>query len=766
MPPSQKGPVPLLGAGLQFELLSALDSKDFRVRKILVAARAAGIPVALKTCSAEAIGEQAPAAKALALRITRPTSAHPSYITQSNAIVRTLIDASETSGLYGDTEFARSQVDSWLELCWLELETPLAVLQQAKGHGDVIAEAKKLILHALTAVNAALAARTYLVGNRLTAADIALACAAQPILGAAASVLSGKDLATLPHAARWYMTVTHHAAFATGTSSSRGGGGGGGAAARAGVSAAALAAANSTVDAAFYQASAVHTDKPLSMVAPAKYRRRRVRVKELLARGAAAAGETVVVRGWLKTARSGAKDTLLFLVVNDGSCHSSLQVVASRDGTEGFAAAASCGGVGACVAVEGPIIESPAKGQVIEMQAKKVEVLGPVYQSDGSIGAADYPLAKKAHSLEYLRTHAHLRPRTMVYSAVMRVRNAMAYATHRFFNERGFVYVHTPLLTGADCEGAGEQFVVTTLLPAAAEGHACGGRVELPRLADGSIDYTKDFFSKRACLTVSGQLNVETYCSAMSDVYTFGPTFRAENSHTSRHLAEFWMIEPEIAFADLEDDMNLAEDYLKYLVAHALEHCDEDLTYFESKDCPGGEADLRARLRNVLENDFVRITYTRAVALLEEHIASGKVKFQNPVSWGVDLASEHERYITETVYKCPVVVTNYPKEIKAFYMKLDADGKTVSAMDILVPKIGEIIGGSQREESFDVLSQRAAAMGLEPAAISWYADLRRYGTMKHAGFGLGFERLILFITGIENIRDVIPFPRYPGHCEF
>jgi asparaginyl-tRNA synthetase len=336
----------------------------------------------------------------------------------------------------------------------------------------------------------------------------------------------------------------------------------------------------------------------------------------------------------------------------------------------------------------------------------------------------------------------------------------MAFATHEFFNKKGFVYVHTPLITGADCEGAGEMFTVTTMLP------DDGDLKKLPLdPKTGKIDYTKDFFGKKTAMTVSGQLNVETHACALSDVYTFGPTFRAENSHTSRHLAEFWMIEPEICFAELADDMALAEDYVRYCTAYALKHCGDDLAYFEN-EYPAGEKGLRARLQNVVENDFARITYTEAVALLQSEIAAKKVVFEKYPNWGDDLGSEHERYICEKVYKKPTIVINYPKGIKAFYMKLNDDNATVAAMDILVPKIGELIGGSQREDRLEVLEQRSKESGVNPEDIWWYTDLRRYGTVPHAGFGLGFERLIMFVTGLENIRDVIPFPRTPGRADF
>jgi len=417
----------------------------------------------------------------------------------------------------------------------------------------------------------------------------------------------------------------------------------------------------------------------------------------------------------------------------------------------------------------------------VEVQASKVVVLGAVFAGEGkaedgglAVGGAKYPLAKKGHSLEYLRTLAHLRPRTKAYASTQRLRNAMAYATHSFFHARGFLYVHTPLITGADCEGAGEMFAVTTLLPKDPKG-------DLPRVEKGAakgglagevgdVDYSKDFFGAQAGLTVSGQLNVETHCCALSDVYTFGPTFRAEDSHTNRHLAEFWMIEPEIAFATLQQDMDLAEDYLKHCVHHALTECMDDLLVLQAVE--DWDGDLVARLKQLLAKPFARVTYTEAIETLQQHVAQGLAPpFENKdIEWGMDMASEHERYLAESVFKGPIICTNYPKAIKAFYMKLDegtAPGReTVQAMDILVPRIGEIIGGSAREDDHATLLSRANEMGVSEEQLSWYLDLRKYGTCPHAGFGLGFERLVMLVTGVENIRDTIPFPRYPGHCDF
>ena len=395
--------------------------------------------------------------------------------------------------------------------------------------------------------------------------------------------------------------------------------------------------------------------------------------------------------------------------------------------------------VGAAISVSGTMVLTPDAKQPFEIKASKITVEGE--------STPDYPLQKKRHSFEYLRTIAHLRPRTNTFSAVFRVRSLAAYAIHKFFNERGFVYTHTPIITCSDCEGAGEMFRVTTLDPA-----------EIPHNEDGSVDYTKDFFGKSANLTVSGQLNCETYALAFRNVYTFGPTFRAENSNTTRHAAEFWMIEPEISFADLGDDMELAEDMLKYIINYVLENAPEEIEFFNNFVDKG----LLERLRHVASSDFGRVTYTEAIEILKKN----NDNFDYPVEWGTDLQTEHERYLTEQVFKKPVFVTDYPKEIKAFYMRLNDDGKTVAAMDLLVPGIGEIIGGSQREERYDVLLNRMNELGLSPDDYWWYLDLRKYGGCKHAGYGLGFERAIMYLTGISNIRDVIPFPRTVSNAEF
>ena len=445
-------------------------------------------------------------------------------------------------------------------------------------------------------------------------------------------------------------------------------------------------------------------------------------------------GKEITVGGWVRNNRD--SKNFGFLVINDGTFFEPLQVVYG-DGLANFQEICKIN-VGAAVVIRGTIVATPEAKQAFEMQAAEVIVEGP--------STADYPLQKKRHSFEYLRTISHLRARTNTFQAVFRVRSLTAYAIHKFFQERGFVYVHTPLITGSDCEGAGEMFRVTTM-----------DMENLPKNEDGTVDYTQDFFGKETSLTVSGQLNGETYAQAFRSIYTFGPTFRAENSNTTRHAAEFWMIEPEIAFADLEDDMELAEAMLKYVINYVLENAPEEMNFFNSFVDKG----LLDRLHNVVNSDFARVTYTEAIEILEKN----NDKFDYKVSWGCDLQTEHERYLTEEIYKKPVFVTDYPKEIKAFYMKLNGDGKTVAAVDCLVPGIGEIIGGSQREDDYEKLLARMQELGLKEEDYGFYLDLRKYGSTRHAGFGLGFERCVMYLTGMSNIRDVIPFPRTVNNCE-
>uniref|UniRef100_A0A0C9RZG6 asparagine--tRNA ligase n=1 Tax=Wollemia nobilis TaxID=56998 RepID=A0A0C9RZG6_9CONI len=544
-------------------------------------------------------------------------------------------------------------------------------------------------------------------------------------------------------------------------------------------------------------------------VLQAKYSRR-VLISDIIGRpdgGEGLVGEKVVVGGWVKTGREQGKGSFAFLEVNDGSCPANLQVLVDSE----VFPLSQITATGSCVMVQGELKQPP------EGTKQKVELKVDKVLEAGTLDPSKYPIAKTKLSMEHLRSFVHLRPRTNTISAVARIRHALAYATHTFFHNNKFLYIQTPIITTSDCEGAGEMFQVTTLFseaeklerelkenapPTEADVEAAkllvkekGERVsdlksnkadkalisaavsELQKakdqllkmeersklkagiaMKDGKIDFSRDFFARQAFLTVSGQLQVETYACALSSVYTFGPTFRAENSHTSRHLAEFWMVEPEIAFADLEDDMNCAEDYVKFLCQWLLDNCLDDMQ-FMAKMFDKTAID---RLRSVATTSFARISYTEAVELLEK--VTDK-KFENKVEWGIDLASEHERYLTEEIFKKPVIVYNYPKTIKAFYMRLNDDNKTVAAMDVLVPKVGELIGGSQREERCEVIERRIEEMGLPKEPYEWYLDLRRFGTVKHAGFGLGFERMVLFATGLENIRDVIPFPRYPGKAD-
>ena len=459
-----------------------------------------------------------------------------------------------------------------------------------------------------------------------------------------------------------------------------------------------------------------------------------IEIRELYKNQEAYLDKEITVGGWVRSIRD--SKAFGFIVINDGTFFTPLQVV-YHDDMENFEEISKLN-VGAAVVVTGTLVATPQAKQPFEIQAKTVTVEGA--------SAPDYPLQKKRHSFEYLRTIAHLRPRTNTFQAVFRVRSLTAYALHKFFQERGFVYVHTPIITGSDCEGAGEMVRVTTM-----------DMENVPKTENGAVDYTQDFFGKETSLTVSGQLNAETYAQAFGNVYTFGPTFRAENSNTTRHAAEFWMLEPEMAFADLEDDMDLAEDMLKYVINYVMENAPEEMNFFNSFVDKG----LIDRLTNVATSEFARITYTDAIEILKKH----NDKFEFKVSWGIDLQTEHERYLTEEVYKRPVFVTDYPKDIKAFYMKQNPDGKTVAAVDCLVPGIGEIIGGSQREDDYEKLATRMEELGMKTEDYGFYMDLRKYGSTRHAGFGLGFERCIMYLTGMGNIRDVVPFPRTVNNCE-
>ena len=458
------------------------------------------------------------------------------------------------------------------------------------------------------------------------------------------------------------------------------------------------------------------------------------RIAEILKSGVV--GSDITVKGWVRTKRG--NKNVAFIALNDGSCVANIQIVvdlASFDEEK-----LKLVTTGACLRVDGKLVESPASGQGVEVQAEKIEIYG-------TADPETYPLQKKGHSLEFLRDIAYLRPRTNTFGAVLRIRHAMAYAIHKYFNDRGFYYLHTPLITGSDCEGAGAMFNVTTL-----------DISNPPRTEEGKVDYSQDFFGKPCNLTVSGQLEGELGALSLGQIYTFGPTFRAEHSNTPRHLAEFWMIEPEMAFYELEDNMELAEDFLKYLIQYALDNCREDLEFMNKM----WDKELIERLEFVLKNDFVRLDYTEGIEILK---ASGR-KFEFPCEWGCDLQSEHERYLVEEHFKRPVILINYPKEIKAFYMKQNEDGKTVRAMDVLFPKIGEIIGGSEREADYGKLTARVNELGMNEQDVWWYLDTRRWGSAPHSGFGLGFERLLLFVTGMANIRDVIPFPRTPNNAEF
>ena len=465
--------------------------------------------------------------------------------------------------------------------------------------------------------------------------------------------------------------------------------------------------------------------------------KQRLRIKELL-RGELV-GQSVCVKGWVRTKRG--NKAVSFIALNDGSTIHNIQIVADNDKFE--ASLLSKITTGASLSIVGELVASQGKGQSVEIQASEIEVLG-------TADPETYPLQKKGHSLEFLREIAHLRPRTNTFGAIYRMRHEMSMAIHTYFHERGFYYFHAPLITASDCEGAGQMFQVTTL-----------PLNDLPRTEDGSIDHSQDFFGKPTALTVSGQLEGELAAMSMGAIYTFGPTFRAENSNTPRHLAEFWMIEPEVAFLEIEENMDLAEDFIKHCVRWALERCADDISFLAEHY----DKELVERLKFVLDKPFKRLTYTEGIEILEAAVKAGR-KFEFPIYWGADMSSEHERYLVEEHFKTPVIVTDYPKEIKSFYMKLNEDGKTVRGMDVLFPKIGEIIGGSEREADYDKLKARAEEMGVPDKDIWWYMDTRRYGTAPHSGFGLGFERLLLFVTGMTNIRDVIPFPRTPRNADF
>eukprot|EP00744_Colponema_vietnamica_P002406 GILI01003780.1.p1 GENE.GILI01003780.1~~GILI01003780.1.p1 ORF type:complete len:721 (+),score=269.62 GILI01003780.1:54-2216(+) len=646
------------------------------------------------------------------------------------------------SDLNGRSFFESGLVDQWLEFSVNEIDQYASLVPKLKSlKEDARAKVQDGLKRAFTALNDHLLHNTFMVGRGLTLADVA-------VLGSIHAMNDVELVKPYTNLYRWYQTVLAQPKVQPALSATP----------SASASSSSVVSVPSLLGSVTLQEKSFMGDRtqwpavpPVHPTPPTKSYGGRTRIKAIRhagGDGTGMIGKRLTVAGWVKTARvQGAH--LIFLQVNDGSCFGDLQVVINKD-VPNFAELGKVN-IGYSVAICGVVVASPAAGQKCELLVK-----GEPEDYVKIVGACDpatYPMGgKKFHTMEFLREHANLRPRTNLIGAVTRVRNALAYATHQFFQTRGFLYIHTPLITASDCEGAGEMFQVTTLIPK-------DGTAKLPMHKDGKVNYNEDFFRKPAFLTVSGQLSVENFSCAMSDVYTFGPTFRAENSHTSRHLAEFWMIEPEMAFADLEDDMECAESYLKFCLTYVLENCLEDLQFFDKNI----EKGLIDRLRNVVNNAFAKVSYTEAIELLHK---SG-VKFENKCpNWGDDLNSEHERWLAETKFKKPVIVYNYPKDIKAFYMKLNEDGRTVRAMDILVPKIGEVIGGSQREENLEVLQRRITDMGLELEPYWWYLELRKYGSVPHCGFGLGFERLIMMCTGVENIRDVIPFPRVPGHAEF
>ncbi|CAK8994631.1 unnamed protein product [Durusdinium trenchii] len=672
------------------------NSDDVRTKMVLVAAKAAGVDLKFE-------------AKAGVPSIQYGMKT----IKYTGAMLRFVGKCLEDTEVYGNTFFESAEVDMWLDWSLMELEDPPADLERV-----------------LKVLEKHLDQRTFVVGQRFTLADVA---ASIPLIHLEQQ---GKVTALGTATKRWLNTCKEadpvknilgsHSPPKT---------------------------AQPVVPSRPAAASATTSIASTPLIDPySSSVRGRTEIKKILAAedgGKGLIGQKISVCGWVKTVREAEKGKLCFVQLNDGSVPLDIQVVIHSE-AKGFDTLKGKVGTGASMKCIGQIVESPGRGQAVELSVKDS---GEVILF-GGVDAKDYPLSKKGHSHEFLRSIAHLRPRSNLIGCVARVRAALAQATHEFFRSNGFLYVHTPLITAADCEGAGEMFQVTTMM---AEAEKDGK--PLP-MVNGKFDYSKDFFQKPAFLTVSGQLSVENYCCSLSKVYTFGPTFRAENSHTSRHLAEFWMIEPELAFADIFDDMNIAEDYLKYCVSYAMTHNRADLDFFEDKI----EKGLIKRLENLLAEPFARLTYTEAIDILIKE--SPKAGFGVPVEWGMDLGSEHERYLAEKVYKKPVILYNYPKDIKAFYMRLNEDNRTVAAMDVLAPAIGEVIGGSQREERLDVLDRRITEMGLEPKDYWWYRDLRRFGSVPHSGFGLGFERLIMLTTGVENIRDVIPYPRYPGHAEF
>jgi len=726
-------------------ILHVLQPGDVSSKQILITAAIADFPVTIKVSNSSE-----PAVKASPFG-TLPILELPSgqLVHRTTAIVRYLSGLRLDSTLYGRTMFEEAQIDQWVDAS-ADISTAAALISTLHIHTlpqshreQSVGTAGAALDSILSLLESKLVTQTFLVGERLSLADVVLVTTLQPLFEKA---IDASSRSQIPHTLRWFLTCANQASFkailgpvalrgdaapAGGAGGPAGGAGGGGAKEQA------------------YEAAqlvpAVVGSGAASFSAPAGlFRRHRVRVKELLTGGSAAIGTKVTVSGWVRTLR--AQASFSFLSVNDGSCLAELQLLLSKGGdfvTEGYDEAIKTT-TGCSVSATGLIVASPKPNQPVEMQVHEIKVIG---WCDATV----YPMSKKKHTLEHLRLHQHLRMRTNLIGAATRVRDACAFAAHKFFNERGFLYIHTPLITASDCEGAGEMFQVTTLIPDDV-------KADLPRTKDGSIDYDQDFFKSKANLTVSGQLQVECFSVSMCDVYTFGPTFRAEKSDTYRHLAEFWMIEPEICFADVFDDMNLAEDFIRYVVSHVLATNAEDIAFFN--DFVDPEKKLLERLNALVTSPFERITYTEAVELLLKPENLKKGKFKEKPYWGIDLASEHERFITESIFHKPVFIRDYPKEIKSFYMKLNPDGKTVAAMDLIVPGIGELIGGSQREDNFELLASRIKENGMELEPYQWYLDLRRFGSAPHAGFGVGFERLIMYLTSIQNIRDVIPFPRY------
>ena len=598
---------------------------DYCVSKVVAAAAYAKVSLTVHTSTTEAaLLAMHPQAKSIVLKTSS------GYLTQQNAILRYLAENSASSGLTGATAFESAQVDQWLDFFWNELDFRAQALMGLSSGADtfgtmtqthkqsVESRVKADLPQALERLELFLEDKTFMVGESTTLADVSLC-----LIVSTLTKLRVFDQDECPSVFRHFMTIKNQPPMAS-------------------VLGTPIAAASATTSPSDVAGGTVPL-APTSTTFTKKWSRGRERVKELLSRGEAAIGEEVTLKGWIRTSRSAEKGKTLFVELTDGSTIKGIQLVLTLANTTGCSDVAGCGGVGASLSIQGKVVASPAKGQSIEIQVIAATVLGAVYGGDnGEIGGKNYPLAKKQHGMEYLRDQAHLRPRSKIFSSALRVRHAMAHAVHTFYNDRGFIYTHTPLITAADCEGAGEQFLCTTLIPENAK------TKDIPTTKTGDVDFSQDFFGRRCNLTVSGQLNVETHACALSDVYTFGPTFRAENSHTSRHLAEFWMIEPEICFADLNDDMALAEDFVKFCTTYALDHCADDLEYFEEQ-CPIGEKGLRARLRNVVESDFARISYTEAIDLLQSEVASGKVVFENQVEWGIDLNSEHERYMSEKV---------------------------------------------------------------------------------------------------------------------